>query len=105
MKIDITARNITLSDQLKKFIEEKLMRLKKFDKNIKSVKIILLKESRAEKVELIVYSNQNKYITNCYSSVFEKTIISAISNIQRQISKKKNKPIRGNKKDIFREEK
>ena len=105
MKIDITARNITLSDQLKDFIKTKLSRLTKFDKNIKLIKIILLKESRAEKVELIVSSNQNKYIANCYSSVFEKTIISAISNIQRQISKKKNKPSRNNKKDIFREEK
>ena len=105
MKIDITARNIVLSDKLKHFIEEKLERLKKFDKNIKSIKMILLKESRAEKVELIVFSNQNRYITNCYSSVFEKTIMSAITNIQRQIAKKKNKPSRGNKKDIFREEK
>lgn len=105
MKIDITARNIIVSNQLKQFIEDKLVRLKKFDKNIKLIKIILLKESRAEKVELIVYSNQNKYITNCYSSVFEKTIMSAVSNIQRQIAKKKNKPNRGNKKDIFGEEK
>ena len=50
--------------------------------------MVLLKESRAEKVELIITSKNRKYVTKCYSSVFEKTMVNAIDNIKVQISKK-----------------
>ena len=90
MNIDITARGFTTNDKLNSFIKEKLHKLTTFDKNISNVKVVLLKESRAEKVELIVESKKNTYISKCYSSVFEKTIIKAIDNIITQI--KKNKP-------------
>jgi ribosome-associated translation inhibitor RaiA len=88
MKIVITARHFTPSIELKCFIEDKLIKLLKYDSNIDFVKVVLLKESRAEKVELILTSKQNRYITKCYSSIFEKTIIKAISNIKIQIGKK-----------------
>tara|TARA_B100000530_G_C15612117_1_gene350838 strand:+ start:126 stop:404 length:279 start_codon:yes stop_codon:yes gene_type:complete len=90
MNIDITARGFTTNDKLNSFIKEKLYKLTTFDKNISNVKVVLLKESRAEKVELIVESKKNTYISKRYSSVFEKTIIKAIDNIITQI--KKNKP-------------
>ena len=89
MEINITARKISISSDLKVYIEEKLHKLSKYDKNISKVDIILLKESRAEKVELIVSSNKKTYITKCYSSVFEKTITKAIQNIIIQIKKNK----------------
>ena len=88
MKIEITARHFAPSIELKCFIEDKLIKLLKYDSNIDFVKVVLLKESRAEKVELILTSKQNRYITKCYSSVFEKTIIKAINNIKIQIGKK-----------------
>ena len=87
MNIDITARNFSPSPYLKTFIHEKLNGLLKYDSNITSSKVVLLKEGRAEKVELILKSKRTNYITKCYSSVFEKTFINAINKIKVQIKK------------------
>ena len=87
MNIDITARNFTPSPKLKTLINEKLIRLLKYDSNIMSSKVVLLKEGRAEKVELILKSNRASYITKCYSSVFEKTLMNAVDKIKVQIKK------------------
>ena len=87
MNIDITARNFAPSPYLKTFINDKLSGLLKYDPNIISSKVVLLKEGRAEKVELILKSKRTNYITKCYSSVFEKTFINAINKIKVQIKK------------------
>ena len=89
MNIEITARNFTPSDELKNLINEKILYLKRFDSNIDFARVVLLKESRAEKVELIISSKNKKYVTKCYSSVFEKTMANAIDNIKVQIRKKR----------------
>ena len=52
-----------------------------------SSKVVLLKEGRAEKIELILKSNRASYITKCYSSVFEKTLMNAVDKIKVQIKK------------------
>jgi len=88
MNIEITGRHFTPSLELKFFIKDKLVKLLKYDSQINSIKVVLLKESRAEKVELIINSKKKNYITKCYSSAFEKTIIKAINNIKIQIRKK-----------------
>ena len=89
MNIEITGRNFTPSPQLKDFINNKILYLLRFDSDIDFARVVLLKESRAEKVELIISSKNKKYITKCYSSVFEKTIVNAINNIKVQIRKKR----------------
>jgi len=91
MNIDITARNFTISENLRDFVKNKSSKLLTYDKNIDTIKVIFLKESRAEKVELLVNSKTNQYITKCYSSVFEKTFLKAIDNIIIQIKKAKIK--------------
>ena len=91
MNIDITARNFTISENLRDFVKTKSSKLLTYDKNIDTIKVIFLKESRAEKVELLVNSKTNQYITKCYSSVFEKTFLKAIDNIIIQIKKAKIK--------------
>ena len=88
MNIDITSRGFTPSSDLIELINTKVEKLSKFDKNISDIKVVLKKESRAEKVELIITSKNRKYVTKCYSSVFEKTMVNAIDNIKVQISKK-----------------
>ena len=87
---DITSRGFTPSDDLTDFIHTKLLKLSTFDQNISHVKVVLLKESRAEKVELIVESDKKKYISKGYSSVFEKTFVKSIDNIITQIKKHKS---------------
>ena len=87
MNIDITARNFKPSPNLRSFITSKLSSLSKYDSNITSSKVVLSKEGRAEKVEILLRSNKNSYITKCYSSIFEKTVIYAIHKIKVQIKK------------------
>ena len=88
MNINITARNITISEKLAELIKMKLYKLSKYDIDIKSADIVLLKESRAEKIDLFIKSKRNSYITKCYSSSFEKTLSKAIHIITNQINKK-----------------
>ena len=87
MNIEITARHFTPSSDLKIFINEKVEKLLRYDPQINSIKVVLLKESRAEKVELILNSKNKKYITKCYSSIFEKTVLRAVRRIKTQIKK------------------
>ena len=91
MKISITARNIKISEDLKKFIEEKVKKIDRYDKEIYLIEVILSKESRAEKVEIIVNSKYSSYITKSHSSIFEKTISRALDNLKAQILKSKKK--------------
>jgi len=91
MNIDIIARNFTPSPNLKSFIEEKLLTLLKYDSHITSSKVVLLKEGRAKKVEFILSSKRGNYITKCYTSIFEKTVINAIEKIKVQIKKNPKK--------------
>ncbi len=90
MNIDLTSRGFSPSSELVDLIHSKLEKLSTFDKDILSIKVVLLKESRAEKVELIIKSRKNTYVTKCYSSLFEKTIAMAIDNIKSQIQKNKS---------------
>ena len=90
MNIDLTSRGFTPSSELIELIHSKLEKLNTFDKDISSLKVVLLKESRAEKVELIIKSKKKTYVTKCYSSAFEKTIVMAIDNIKSQIQKNKS---------------
>ena len=90
MNIDLTSRGFTPSTELIELMHSKLEKLNTFDKDISSLKVVLLKESRAEKVELIIKSKKNTYVTKCYSSAFEKTIVMAIDNIKSQIQKNKS---------------
>ena len=90
MNIDLTSRGFTPSLELIELIHSKLEKLNTLDKDISGLKVVLLKESRAEKVELIIKSKKNTYVTKCYSSAFEKTIVMAIDNIKSQIQKNKS---------------
>lgn len=87
MNIDITGRGFTPSDNLKNFIIDKSSSLLKYDPNISNAKIVLIKEGRAEKVELFITAKKNNYFAKCYSSVFEKTIVHAVKKIKSQIDK------------------
>ena len=91
MKINITARKFTISKDLAQFVRDKLSKISKYDNQINSIDVILLKESRAEKVEIIATSKNDSYIIKCYSSAFEKTILMAFNNLKIQIAKTKNK--------------
>ena len=75
MNIDITSRGFTPSSELLELINSKVEKLSKFDKNISDIKVVLKKESRAEKIELVVESKRNTYVSKRYSSAFELSLI------------------------------
>ena len=58
MNIDITARNFTISENLRDFVKAKSSKLLTYDKNIDTIKVIFLKESRAEKVEIHIVNDE-----------------------------------------------
>ena len=89
MNINITGRNLKVDSDLSELIKTKLLNLKKYDSDITRIDVVLLKESRAEKIEVKIISNKNIYFVNCYTSVFEKTLAKAYSNLLAQIKKKK----------------
>ena len=91
MKITISGRNVAISKSLNQFIQDKISKISRYDKEIHSVEIVLSKESRAEKVEIIANSKNDLYITKSHSSVFEKTVLRAIDNLKAQILKSKKK--------------
>ena len=81
MNIDITARGFTISKDLNEFIHSKLEKISTFDNTIFAIKVVLLKESRAEKVELIVESKKKTYISNIYTKIKYLTITENICSI------------------------
>jgi len=91
MKISITGRNVDISQELNQFIQEKVSKIIKYDKKIYSIDVVLSKESRAEKVEIIAISKKGSYITKTHSSIFKKTISRALDNLKTQILKSKKK--------------
>ena len=91
MKITISGRNVSISRNLSQFIQDKISKISRYDKEIYSVEIVLSKESRAEKVEIIANSKNDLYITKSHSSVFEKTVLRAVANLKTQILKSKKK--------------
>ena len=103
MNINITSRNVNPSEELIHFIKQRLEKLLKYDSTIMRSNVVLLKESRAEKVKLIITSKHARYITKCYSSTFEKTISNAIKNIKSQIRKKITYKSKSIKKVTFEE--
>ena len=70
MNIEITGRNFSPSDKLKAYIDEKVKGFSKFDSNINLVRVVLLKEGRAEKVELIVSSKKKNYIATLIITIY-----------------------------------
>ena len=94
MNINLTSRGFTPSSELIELIHSKLEKLNTFDKDISSIEVVLLKESRAEKVELIIQSRKNTYITKCYSSAFEKTAtVPILSSLQVRIIRRAISPL------------
>ena len=87
MNIEITARHFTASDKLKKMINEKIMKIEKFNSDIISYRVVLTKESHFEDVEIIINRKGNNFVSHEYGDTFEKALISAVDKITIQVKK------------------
>ena len=91
MKVDITARHFSPSDQLKEMVFEKLKKIEKFNRDIMNCRVILTKEANLEEVEIVVNGKGHHFVANENSGNFEKSLISAVDKITIQVKKQHEK--------------
>ena len=91
MKVDITARHFTPSNQLKEMVYEKLKKIEKFNRSIMNCRVILTKEVNFEDVEIVVNGKGHHFVANENSDNFEKSLISAVHKITIQVKKQHGK--------------
>ena len=87
MNIEITARHFTASDNLKKLINEKIMKIEKFNSGIINCHVILTKENSGENVEINAHIKGHNFSAHENSDVFEKSLRNAVEKISIQIKK------------------
>tara|TARA_B110000467_G_scaffold33840_1_gene30876 strand:+ start:416 stop:706 length:291 start_codon:yes stop_codon:yes gene_type:complete len=89
MKIEITSRHFTPSEELKALMNEKLTKLDKFNISLTRCNVILSKENRAEEsVEIIAHSKGHEFIAHDNSSIFEKSLAAAANKLSIQLKKR-----------------
>ena len=87
MNIEITARHFTASDKLKELINEKIMKIKKFNSGIINCHVILTKENSSENVEINARIKGYDFSAHESGDVFEKSLRNAVEKISIQIKK------------------
>ena len=87
MNIEITARHFTASDRLKELINEKIMKIKKFNSAIINCHVILTKENSGENVEIKAHIKGHNFSAHESGDVFEKSLRNAVEKISIQIKK------------------
>ena len=87
MNIEITARHFTASDKLKELINEKIMKIEKFNSGIMNCHVILTKENNSETVEINAHIKGHNISAHESGDVFEKSLRNAVEKISIQIKK------------------
>ena len=87
MNIEITARHFTASDKLKELINEKIMKIEKFNSGIMNCHVILTKENSSENVEINAHVKGYDFSAHESGDVFEKSLRNAVENLSIQIKK------------------
>ncbi len=87
MNIEITARHFTASDKLKKLINEKIMKIEKFNSGIMNCHVILTKENSSENVEINARIKGHDFSAHESGDVFEKSFKNAVEKFSIQIKK------------------
>ena len=87
MNIEITARHFTASDKLKELINEKIMKIEKFNSSLMNCHVILTKENSGENVEINAHIKGHNFSAHESGDVFEKSLRNAVEKISIQIKK------------------
>ena len=87
MNIEITARHFTASDKLKELINEKIMKIEKFNSGIINCHVILTKENSGENVEINAHIKGHNFSAHESGDIFEKSFKNAVEKISIQIKK------------------
>ncbi len=100
MKVAITTRGYKAPERLKTYINEKMKRLDRFSDRIMEVEAILSYERLDQVVEFKLRLNNKRIIVKEKSEDVFKSIDLAVDNLERQITKVKEKYKEHNKKKI-----
>ena len=87
MNIEITARHFTASDKLKELVNEKIMKIEKFNSGIMNCHVILTKENSRENVEINAHIKGHYFSSHENADGFEKSLANAVEKISIQIKK------------------
>ena len=87
MNIEITARHFTASDKLKELVNEKIMKIEKFNRAIMNCHVILTKENSGENVEINAHIKGHFFSAHENADGFEKSLANAVEKISIQIKK------------------
>ena len=87
MNIDITARHFTVSDKLKELVNEKIMKIEKYNNGIMNCHVILTKENSGENVEINAHIKGHYFSAHENADGFEKSLANAVEKISIQIKK------------------
>jgi ribosomal subunit interface protein len=94
MKITITARHFTASDQLREYTEKNVSKLTRFFDRITEIEVILTPfedDNKPQSVEMIVRVPNDVLIAKEHELTYEKAVKSGVDNLTRQLKKYKDK--------------
>ena len=91
MKIEITARHFSPSNQLKELVLEKVGKIKKYNHGILNCQVVLTKESNTENVEIVAHAKGHEFVAHENGDVFERALINAVDKISTQVKKHHDK--------------
>ena len=87
MNVEITARHFTASDKLKQLVNEKIIKIEKYNSGIINCHVILTKENSSENVEINAHVKGYDFSAHESGDVFEKSLRDAVEKIAIQIKK------------------
>ena len=93
MNIEITSRHFTASDKLKDLINEKILKIEKFNSGIMNCHVILTKENSSENVEINAHIKGHDFSAHENGDAFEKSLTNAVEKIAIQIKKQHDRAI------------
>jgi putative sigma-54 modulation protein len=91
MNVTITARHCELSNEQKKFIEDRVSGLSRFYEHIIEAQVIISEEKHRHHGELKININNNVFFSEAETADFRQTIDQVIQRLERQIKKHKGR--------------
>ncbi|MBD3379893.1 MAG: ribosome-associated translation inhibitor RaiA, partial [Candidatus Omnitrophica bacterium] len=85
MDINITGRNIDLTDSLKGYIHKRLDKIEKLYRRIYKCEVILEEEKERKNTEIILYLKRNKIIAKESSSDIYASVDIAAQKVKKQL--------------------
>ncbi len=87
----MTARHFKPSEKLRDLVDEKVGKIEKFNHGILNCNVVLTKDASGESVEIKVHAKGHDFISHETSSIFEKSLVSAVEKIKTQLVKHHDK--------------